>query len=234
MKRLSLFLCAASVIVSLTSAALAENIVYQQTGTNTLGYLGYYSDNVATQPAQNITTYDNFSLVNDTTLGKVQWDGDFVEGATPVNGFTIDIRTNNNGAPGFLVYEQTVSGLANEVLNDVVLDVFDQYTYSASIAFNATAGTEYWLSIVANTQQRGDWAWQVSVAGDSSAYISGFIGNQQPQIPYDMAFTLFDNAADPTPPVQPTAATPEPGSLMLAGTGLLSLAGTLRRKFIRR
>ena len=98
MKRLSLLLCAASIIASLpsTSAALAENIVFRQTTDNSHDIVGYWSDNVANRPSQNNTTYDNFTLANNTTLAQVQWEGNLDVLAAPVDGFTIDIRTNNS------------------------------------------------------------------------------------------------------------------------------------------
>jgi hypothetical protein len=49
-----------------------------------------------------------------------------------------------------------------------------------------------------------------------------FLGRQDPG--YDILTNV--TVADPGPP----SATPEPGALVLVGTGLLSLAGVVRRK----
>jgi hypothetical protein len=78
-------------------------------------------------------------------------------------------------------------------------------------------GTTYWLSLVPDLSFPPQWGWETGVLGDSLSY-QDFFGSRS-QLTSDMAFNIQGVPA------------PEPGSLVLLGTGFLGVAATLRRKF---
>lgn len=166
------------------------------------------------------TSYDNFTLGAATNITSVSWIGSFFNGSPgTITGFTLDFWSNAGGAPGTMLYTETVSGNAGQTFlqNDNVGD--PTYSYSLSAAFSAAAGTTYWLSIVPNMAFPPQWGWETGTGGDGRAY-QCFFGNCGP-IPSDLAFALYGPST-----------VPEPGSLILLGTGLLGLAGSMRRKLL--
>ncbi len=76
--------------------------------------------------------------------------------------------------------------------------------------------TTYWLSVVPNLTFPPQWGWAQGMMGDGLAY-QDFFGARSP-LAVDFAFNVQG------------VPTPEPGSLILMGTGILGLAGMLRRK----
>jgi hypothetical protein len=165
------------------------------------------------------TAYDNFTLGTATAITSMDWTGSFNPAAGTITGFTVEFWSNSGNAPNTLLSTFNISGNANQafISNDTVGN--PTYSYSATINFAAAAGTEYWISIVASLNGPPQWGWETGTGGDGQAYqcFNGACGN----ISSDLAFDLFKTQQ---------IGTPEPGSLILLGTGILGLAGTLRRK----
>jgi hypothetical protein len=92
--------------------------------------------------------------------------------------------------------------------------------YTLAINFSALAGTQYWLSVVPDLAFPPQWGWETATGGDGAAYqcFQGLCNS----IPNDLAFALFSG----------NTTVPEPGSLILLGSGILGLAFTLRRKLL--
>lgn len=192
--------------LSASSHALAETVYSQPVALN----WGYYSsvDTIW-------TAYDNFTLSSAATIGSVDFAGGTL-GTPAATSFTISFYSDNAGLPGTLLSSTTVgAGSPVYIGNDPQTAV---YGYSASInPFSASAGTEYWLSIVDN-DPLNLWAWEMGTGGDSREVSINSSGDVDSEA-YDLAFSLN------TP-----AATPEPSGLVLLGTSLLGAAGIARRR----
>ena len=169
------------------------------------------------------TVYDNFTLTASSNITQIDWTGGYFSPGTqgPITQFTIQFyNAGLPGVPGTALGSPTViAGTANETFLTNAQG-FPIYTYSAATSFAATAGTEYWVSIVPDLGFPPQWGWATGTGGDGLAYQS-FFGTPGP-VPSDMAFTLQGNSAT----------TPEPVSFSLAGIGLglVGLVSWKRRK----
>ena len=88
-------------------------------------------------------------------------------------------------------------------------------------SFDMGPGT-YWASVVPDLGFPPQWGWGTSAQGDGLGY-QCFFGTCGP-VATDFAFAIDGH------PVVGT--TPEPGTLIMLGSGILGLAGTMRRKLI--
>jgi len=168
--------------------------------------------------------FDNFSLATTGTINHVSWTGFLLPDFTPINGFTISIyadnfdNSNSPGAVGTLLASTIISGDAAQTTNVTPnKGAFGVFNFDAAIdPFVATAGTTYWLSIVADpSRNSGDVYWAFSDRGDGS--FNTFDGNFVTGVGTNLAFTLSN------------ATVPEPSGIVLDGSGVMVLAGFGRR-----
>jgi len=216
LQRKSLFAIAAILLIF---AVPGWAQIYQQT-TDFNGAWASQNDTNSGGFGNFATSYDDFILGTTTDITSVSWDGSFFNGSPgTITGFTVDFWSSTGGAPGTLLYSTSVVGNAGQTFigNDHVGD--PTYSYSLSTSFIAAAGTKYWLSIVPDMGFPPQWGWETGTGGDGAAY-QCFFGNCG-SIPNDLAFALYGPST-----------VPEPGSLILLGTGLLGLAGAMRRKLL--
>lgn len=167
--------------------------------------------------------YDNFKLGATTNITSVGWVGGYynpqVQGA--ITSWFVGFYADAAGQPGALLSSFTIAGNGSETFlqNDSLGD--PNYSYSSGLlsGFTATGGTTYWLSVLPTVPFPPQWGWGTSSTGDGVAWQVYFgIGSQ---IPSDLALSLYQT--------QQTTI-PEPGSLMLLGSGIIGIAGVLRRK----
>jgi hypothetical protein len=208
------FVVAAALALVASSAEAA--VLYSQPSNN-FGF--FFSQNDAGGLGNFATTYDNFTLASSATIQSVDFTGGYLPSPGPgaITGFTISIFQDSSNSPGTLLYTAAIPGTGHETFvgTDALSDLV--YSYSENISFAASAGTQYWLSIVPDLTLPYRWGWENSNVGDGVGYqqIFGTLG----RITSDSAFTLNDT---PVP-----ASVPEPFTLGVFGVGLLSM-GTLR------
>ncbi len=191
--------------------ASATQLVYVQ---NTDFGGAYASQNDPTFFGNFATAYDNFGLASTTHVSDVLWIGSYFGGTGSITGFTLTIYADNAGVPGTQVYTTgDVAGNAHEAFIGTDSAGNPTYVYGLTTAFTATGGSTYWMSIVPDLAFPPQWGWETGTGGDGASYgcFFGTCGSN----PNDLSFAL---------------ATPEPGSITLLVTGLLTLGAGIRRR----
>ena len=160
------------------------------------------------------TAYDDFTLTKTWDVESFHFVGGYFNGGPPpfVQDFTLTFYNDNAGIPGNPIATGVFTSF-NETLIGGQIYSYDLYFGS----FNMGPGT-YWASVVPDLAFPPQWGWATSAAGNGLAYqcffgTCGTIGST------NFAFGLDG-----------TSTTPEPSTLIMLGTGILGLAGTLRRK----
>ncbi len=134
----------------------------------------------------------------------------------PTGTLSVDLLADNNTSPGGVIYN--IGTIDDNMLSGTLQDYFLNLTTAQVL----TANTRYWIELSSMDSNAG-WSWSgdqnaVGVAGEYFANLNGVFDNSNG--PYQMR--LSD-----------TAATPEPGTLVLLGGGICALTATLRRKLAR-
>ena len=188
----------------------ASDLVYVQP-TDDAG--SYASQNDTSTFGNFATAYDNFTLASNTDITHVEWDGSYFGGTGTITGFTVDFYADNGGTPGALIASSgDVAGNADQSYLGTDASGDPTYSYVLLTGFNATAGTQYWLSITPDLSFPPQWGWETGTGGDGSSY-QCFFGSCG-STPNDLAFAL---------------GVPEPGSGYLLPSGLVFLAFMFRK-----
>ena len=215
-------LLALAFALTMSVAAFAQapcnypGIIYCQTWDGGSNLYGSQNDTVSGF-GNFATTYDNFALYHTYDVESFHWVGGYFNPPNqgPITSWDLTFYNDNNGIPGNPIYFSSFPGNGNETFLGNV-NGFPIYEYSLYFpSFDLGPGV-YWASVVPDVGFPPQWGWATSSLGLGDAYqcffgTCGTINGGG----VNMAFALD---------------TPEPGTLILLGTGLLGLAGTLRRK----
>jgi hypothetical protein len=167
------------------------------------------------------TTYQEFTLpgtASGWSLESFHWVGGYFNPPAqgPITAWTLTFYNNNGGIPGNPIASGVFGGNGNETFIGNV-NGFPMYVYWLYFQdFDVRSGT-YWASVVPDLGFPPQWGWATSTGADPGYQC--FFGA------CGLTGVGFAYAVDGTP-------TPEPGTLIMLGTGILGIAGTIRRKLM--
>lgn len=196
---------------SVLSQVQADPVIYSQPSDFPAGGI-FFSINDTSQTNLDATVFDNFTLLTTASVTDVHWQGAYLLGESPgdITAFTITFWSDNGGQPGNALLTESFLGNANEtpIGNDNGGIPTFNYAVDLTTPFQATGGTQYWLSIVPDLAFPPVWGWHTGTGGDGIAFIN-FLGAPS-FLTSDLAFDL-------------TGTVPEPGSLSLISLGIVGL-----------
>lgn len=210
--RSKMVLLAALFALVLSASAFADTLYTQPYDGN--GYLNASQNDVGGL-GNFATTYDNWNINpgGGYTVDEVQFTGGYIQGsAGSITGWTVNVYFDSGGAPGALQHTSHISGNGNESCGGNIC------TYDITgLGFGELSNIPYWLSVVPDLSlSSAQWGWATGTGGDGAGYQDYF--DQHGATGFDQAFTLSSTTV------------PEPGTLVMMGTGVLGLAGAIRRK----
>jgi hypothetical protein len=170
------------------------------------------------------TTFQQFTLSQTIDVESVHWVGGYFNPPNqgPITAWTLDLYNDNAGIPGNLLAFGVFPGTGNETFLGFSPSGFPIYSYELDFqSFDMNAGT-YWASVVPDLGFPPQWGWATSAGANQNGY-QCFFGACAPT---GIGFAL---GIDGTPV---NTGTPEPSTLIMLGTGILGLAGSLRRKLL--
>lgn len=185
------------------TSAFSQNDLYDNGSIN-----GF---NTAWSISFGFTVSDQFTLGTDSTVNGIQF-GAWLDPGDAIESAEVSITSSEFGGTSFV--DETVNFTASDCFSNGIVNVC---TETGSLAPTALAAGSYWLNLSnAITVDGNPVVWDEN-SGPSLASESD-LGT----VPSE-SFTILGNSNVST--------TPEPSSIMLLGSGIVGLAGMLRRNW---
>jgi hypothetical protein len=212
MKTSSALLLYLGLTVGLAVSALAENEIYDNGPIN--GTTDAWTINAGFAVSDSFTVSSSSASITGLTFGGFMLPGDVLQ--------SVEISITSNEFGGTSYFDQVVSiTQADCFANQFGYDICHQEaTFNGPTLQNGT----YWLNLSNAVTNDGDpayWDENSGVGCTSPGCPSSASENSVGTIPSE-DFTLYGNSTG--------SGTPEPSSVLLFGSGVLGMAGMLRRK----
>jgi hypothetical protein len=212
-----------AVFALLCSAANAAVVYEQPPSSSGVLYQSSWWDPNGSDYDQYV--WDNFTLGSNQAITEIQWRGGFLYGGSysgPVINFTVAIYPSiAGGSQPDVVNPPLVSYETGDNAGQTYAGVFGgttmyDYHFVLPSAFQASAGTKYWVQIEAWHHGIPEWSFSAGTGGDGHyfRYLTG--GPYYQMVSGDTAFKLL-TADAPTFTIALTAAPPGAGTTSGAG-----------------